>query len=99
MVSGWWDRPVPVMVGSNTTRNLTGQLAPLDRSRGQALDRVVQHYRPEWAGVPYFDELPLFFTMQPANYVKMSDRPSTLWREPNIASLTSYPLHKASQQE
>lgn len=30
MPSGWWDRPVPVMVGSNTTQHVTRPSAAAD---------------------------------------------------------------------
>lgn len=33
------------------------QRPPIERARGQALTHIVNHYRPEWAEVSYFDEV------------------------------------------
>ncbi len=44
MVSGWWDRPVKVLVGSNTTHHITRPSAAAD---------LLLHDWPEFYGPAY----------------------------------------------
>lgn len=44
MVSGWWDRPVKVLVGSNTTHHITRPSAAAD---------LLLHDWPEFYGPDY----------------------------------------------
>lgn len=44
MASGWWDRPVPVLVGSNTTHHVTRPSAAAD---------LLLHDWPEFHGPAY----------------------------------------------
>lgn len=44
MVSGWWDRPVPILVGSNTTQHVTKPSAAAD---------LLLHDWPEFRGPAY----------------------------------------------
>lgn len=46
---------MPFMVPEYISEAMQG--IPADRARAKFLNDIVNHYRPEWAGVPYYDEL------------------------------------------